>query len=85
LDGFFGTIFENRERICDLELRKSETLFRKSIEISDIGGNVGRIRALRRAYKILVGKPQEMNPLERSRSRPIWEDTIKMDLRYGVR
>jgi hypothetical protein len=31
------------------------------------------------AYRVLVGNPEEMRPLGRSRHR--WEDNIKMDLR----
>ena len=33
----------------------------------------------RDAYRVLVGKPKERRPFERSRRR--WEDNIKMDLR----
>jgi hypothetical protein len=33
----------------------------------------------RRAYRALVGKPEERRPLGRPRRR--WEDNIKMDLR----
>jgi hypothetical protein len=33
----------------------------------------------RRAYRALVGKPEERGPLERPRRR--WEDNIKMDIR----
>jgi hypothetical protein len=33
----------------------------------------------RNAYRILVGKPEEKNPLGRPRCR--WMDNIKMDLR----
>jgi hypothetical protein len=32
----------------------------------------------RKAYRILVGKPEGKRPLERNRRR--WEDDIKMDL-----
>jgi hypothetical protein len=32
----------------------------------------------RKLYKVLVGKPEGLRPLERSRRR--WEDGIKMDL-----
>jgi hypothetical protein len=35
--------------------------------------------AKRRAYRILVGKPEGKRPLGRPRCR--WEDNIKMDLR----
>jgi hypothetical protein len=35
--------------------------------------------AKRNAYRILVGKPERMKPLERLRRR--WVDNIKMDLR----
>jgi hypothetical protein len=31
------------------------------------------------AYRVLVGKPEEKRPFERSRHR--WEDNIKMDLK----
>jgi hypothetical protein len=31
------------------------------------------------AFRILVGKPEEKRPL--GRSRPMWVDNIKMDLR----
>jgi hypothetical protein len=41
-------------------------------------GHVARIKALRNAYNILVGKPEE-RPLGRPRLR--WEDNIRMDLR----
>jgi hypothetical protein len=41
-------------------------------------GHVARIGATRNAYRILVGKPEEKRPLERSRRR--WVDNIKMDL-----
>jgi hypothetical protein len=34
---------------------------------------------VRGAYNILVGRPERMRPLGRSRRR--WEDNIKMDLR----
>jgi hypothetical protein len=33
----------------------------------------------RNVYGVLMGKPEGMKPLERSRRR--WEDGIKMDLR----
>jgi hypothetical protein len=33
----------------------------------------------RKAYEVLVGKPEGKRPLGRSRSR--WEDDIRMDLR----
>jgi hypothetical protein len=37
------------------------------------------MREKRKAYRILVGKPEEKRPLGRPRRR--WEDNIKMDLR----
>jgi hypothetical protein len=42
-------------------------------------GHVARIREVRGAYNILVGRPEGRRPLERPRHR--WEDNIKMDLR----
>jgi hypothetical protein len=42
-----------------------------------------RISVLRNAYKILVGKPGGKILLETLRCR--WEDTIKIDLKGGVR
>jgi hypothetical protein len=33
-------------------------------------------------YKMVVGKPEEKRPLERSRLR--WEDNIKIDLKERV-
>jgi hypothetical protein len=41
-------------------------------------GHVARMREVRGAYNILVGRPGERRPLGRSRRR--WEDNIKMDL-----
>ena len=35
----------------------------------------------RNAYRVLVGKPEERNPLGRPRRR--WKDNIKMHLREG--
>jgi hypothetical protein len=42
-------------------------------------GHVARMRKVRGAYNILVGRPEGRRPLERPRHR--WEDNIKMDLR----
>jgi hypothetical protein len=43
-------------------------------------GRAGRTRGDRRnAYRILVGKSEEMRPLGKPRRR--WESNIKMDLR----
>jgi hypothetical protein len=41
-------------------------------------GNVARIREMRKACKILVGKPEGNRPLGRCRRR--WEDNIEIDL-----
>jgi hypothetical protein len=41
-------------------------------------GHVARMRQVRGAYNILVGKPGGRRPLGRPRRR--WEDNIKMDL-----
>jgi hypothetical protein len=41
-------------------------------------GHVARMREVRCAYNILVGKPEGRRPLGRPRRR--WEDNIKMDL-----
>ena len=41
-------------------------------------GHVARMGERRGVYRILVEKPQEKNPLGRTRRR--WEDNIKMDL-----
>jgi hypothetical protein len=41
--------------------------------------HVARLREERNAYRILVGKPDGMRPLERPRHR--WVNNIKMDLR----
>jgi hypothetical protein len=41
-------------------------------------GHVARIGEKRRAYRILVGRPEGRRPLGRPRFR--WEDTIKVDL-----
>jgi hypothetical protein len=41
-------------------------------------GHVARMGETRNAYRILVGKPEGKNPLERPRRR--WVDNIKMDL-----
>jgi hypothetical protein len=42
-------------------------------------GHVARIGEKKNAYRILVGKPEGMRPLERPRSR--WEDNIRIYLR----
>jgi hypothetical protein len=42
-------------------------------------GHVARVREVRGAYNIFVGRPEERRPLGRPRHR--WEDNIKMDLR----
>jgi hypothetical protein len=42
-------------------------------------GHVARMREVRGAYNILVGRPEGRRPLGRPRRR--WEDNIKMDLR----
>jgi hypothetical protein len=42
-------------------------------------GHVARVREVRGAYNILVGRPEGRRPLGRPRCR--WEDNIKMDLR----
>jgi hypothetical protein len=41
--------------------------------------HVARMGEKRNACRILVGKPEGKRPL--GKSRPIWEDNIKMDLR----
>jgi hypothetical protein len=41
--------------------------------------HVARMREVRGAYNILVGKPEWRSPLGRHRRR--WEDNVKMDLR----
>jgi hypothetical protein len=41
-------------------------------------GRVARMGIKRRAYRILVGRPEGRRPLGRSRRR--WEDNIEMDL-----
>jgi hypothetical protein len=41
-------------------------------------GHVARMREVRGAYNILVGRPEGWRPLRRSRRR--WEDNIQMDL-----
>jgi hypothetical protein len=41
-------------------------------------GHVARMGEERKAYKVLVGKPEGKRPLVRPRSR--WEDWIRMDL-----
>jgi len=41
-------------------------------------GHVARMREGRGVFRVLVGKPEGMRPLGRSRRR--WEDSIKMDL-----
>jgi hypothetical protein len=42
-------------------------------------GHVAHMGEERKAYKVLVGKPEGKRPLERPRHR--WEDGIRMDLR----
>jgi hypothetical protein len=42
-------------------------------------GHVARMGEKRKAYKLLVGKPERRTPL--GRPRHTWEDNIKMDLR----
>jgi hypothetical protein len=42
-------------------------------------GHVARIGERRKAYMILLGKPEGRRPLGRPRRR--WVDNIKMDLR----
>jgi hypothetical protein len=42
-------------------------------------GNLARMREKRNSYRILVGKPESMRSLGRSRCR--WEDNIKIELR----
>jgi hypothetical protein len=42
-------------------------------------GHVARMREVKGAYKILVGRPEGRKPLGRPRHR--WEDSIKMDIR----
>jgi hypothetical protein len=37
---------------------------------------------MKKAYRILVRKPEGKTPLERPRRR--WEDNIKMELRYDA-
>jgi hypothetical protein len=44
-----------------------------------MGRTRGTYVARRGVYTVLLGKPEEMRPLERPRRR--WEDNIKMDLR----
>jgi hypothetical protein len=41
-------------------------------------GHIGRIGEKKKAFKILVGKPEGKRPLRRPRRR--WEDNISMDL-----
>jgi len=41
--------------------------------------HVVRMDAMRNAYKIMVGKPEEKRPLARIRHR--WEDNIRIDLK----
>jgi hypothetical protein len=42
-------------------------------------GHVARMGEVRRAYNILVGRPEGRRPLGRPRRR--WEDNIKIDIR----
>jgi len=44
-----------------------------------LAGRVARMRYIRNAYKISVGKPEGKRPFGRVRRR--WEDNIRMDLR----
>jgi len=41
--------------------------------------HVARMRDMRNAYSILIGKPEGKRPLRKHRST--WEDNIKIDLR----
>jgi hypothetical protein len=43
-----------------------------------LAGHLARMREMRGAYNILVGRSEGRRPLERPRRR--WEDNIKMDL-----
>ena len=43
-----------------------------------LAGHVARMGEERRAYRVLVGKPEGKRPL--GRSRPRWVDNIRMDL-----
>ena len=49
------------------------------LRIMTWAGHVALVRERRGVYRVLVGKPQERRPL--GRTRPRWEDNIKMDLR----
>jgi hypothetical protein len=53
----------------------------KFVAVKDMiwAGHVARMREVRGAYNILVGKPERRRPLGRPRRK--WEDNIKMDLR----
>jgi len=42
-------------------------------------GHMAIVRKKRRAYRILMGKPESKEPSERSRRN--WEDNIKIDLK----
>jgi hypothetical protein len=42
-------------------------------------GHAACMQEMRNAYNILVGKPREKRPLERTRHR--WENNIKTDIR----
>jgi hypothetical protein len=42
-------------------------------------GNVSRMEVMRNSHGILVGKPEEKEPVRRP--RPTWENNFKMDLR----
>jgi hypothetical protein len=42
-------------------------------------GHVGRIGEVRGVYRVLVGKPEDKRPP--GRSRRMWEDNIKIDLK----
>jgi hypothetical protein len=53
----------------------------KSLRLK-LAGHVARIGERRNAYRVLVGKPEEMRSL--GRSRHSWEDNFKMDFREIV-
>jgi hypothetical protein len=42
-------------------------------------GHIARLGEIRNAYNNLIGKPEGKRPLDRSRH--MWEDNIRMDLR----
>jgi len=43
-----------------------------------MGGHLTRMGQSRGVYRVLVEKPEEKRPL--GRTRPSWEDSIKIDL-----